>query len=173
MASQHHMTVTDYMNLEYPFNVIADPDGGYVAIFPDLPGCMTQAEDLDDLIEMAEDARRLWIEIGLEDGDEIPLPSPPKTYSGKFNIRLPKSLHRQLVESANAEGVSLNQHVVALLSGSATLVSIERRLVRMDTRLSKIDASLKYHLSAESTKRKHDRQNKSLRMVISMQPVAA
>ena len=26
-----------YLGLEYPINIIADPDGGYVAIFPDLP----------------------------------------------------------------------------------------------------------------------------------------
>jgi predicted HicB family RNase H-like nuclease len=34
----------------------------------------------------------------------------------KFNIRLPKSLHAALVSEAEAEGVSLNQLVVAKLA---------------------------------------------------------
>jgi predicted RNase H-like HicB family nuclease len=113
------MTLEDYLALEYPFTVTVDPDvGGYVIDFPDLPGCMTQVDALDELPEMAEDARRLWIETAFADGIEIPLPSYPETSSGKFNVRLPKSLHRRLAESASHEGVSLNQLVLALLSES-------------------------------------------------------
>lgn len=49
------------------------------------------------------------------------LPEPPvgpqrREYSGKFNVRLPKSLHAALVSEAEAEGVSLNQLVVAKLA---------------------------------------------------------
>lgn len=111
------MTLQDYLDLEYPFHVIADQDdGGYVIDFPDLPGCMTQVETLSELPEMVEEARTLWIETAYEDGIDIPLPSYPEPYSGKFNVRLPKSLHRRLAETAATEGVSLNQLVLALLS---------------------------------------------------------
>ena len=51
-----------YQGLEYSLNIIADPDGGYVAVFPDLPGCMTQGETLEEAIEMAQDARIGWLE---------------------------------------------------------------------------------------------------------------
>jgi hypothetical protein len=49
------------------------------------------------------------------------LPEPPvgpqrHEYSGKFNVRLPKSLHAALASEAEAEGVSLNQLVVAKLA---------------------------------------------------------
>jgi len=37
-------------------------------------------------------------------------------YSGKFVVRVPKSLHAALAAEADAEGVSLNQLVVAKLS---------------------------------------------------------
>ena len=37
-------------------DIIADPDGGYVAVFPDLPGCMTQGETLEEVIYMAKEA---------------------------------------------------------------------------------------------------------------------
>ena len=66
---------------------------------------------------MAEEVRPLWIEAAYEHGIDIPLPSYPEEYSGKFVVRLPRSLHRRLAESAERDGVSLNQYVVMLLSG--------------------------------------------------------
>ncbi len=107
-----------YLSLAYPFEAAADKDGGWVVTFPDLPGCMTQADSMDELADMAEDARRAWIESAYEDGDVIPLPSYPPAYSGKFNARLPKSLHQQVAEAAEREGVSLNQYVTAVLAGA-------------------------------------------------------
>ncbi len=49
------------------------------------------------------------------------LPEPPvgpqrREYSGKFNVRVPKSLHASLASEAEAEGVSLNQLVVTKLA---------------------------------------------------------
>ena len=107
-----------YLRLEYPFHVIADREGGYVINFPDLPGCFTQADSIDEVAAMAGEARQLWIETEYDDGHSIPMPSYPEEYSGKFNLRLPKSLHRQLAERAETEGVSLNQYVLALLAAS-------------------------------------------------------
>ena len=45
-------------------------------------------------------------------------PPPEREYSGRFIVRLPKWLHKSLAESADREGVSLNQHVTALLSAA-------------------------------------------------------
>lgn len=108
-----------FLNLEYPFRVDADPDGGWVIHFPDLPGCLSQADSPDEIGTMAEEARQLWIETEYAAGQDIPMPSYPEEFSGKFNLRLPKSLHRQLAEAADREAVSLNQYVVMLLSRGA------------------------------------------------------
>ncbi len=67
----------EYLGLEYPFNVIADPDGGYVIVFPDLPGCLTAAESVGEIGPMAEDARVGWITTAYEQDLDIPLPSYP------------------------------------------------------------------------------------------------
>jgi predicted RNase H-like HicB family nuclease len=120
-----------YLALQYSFNVRAEPEGGYVALFPDLPGCMTQGETLEELVAMAEDARRGWIETEYERGNEIPLPSYTEEYSGKFNVRIPKSLHRSLAEAAEREGMSLNQYVVYVLSRGDAQARVENRLVEM------------------------------------------
>ena len=59
-----------------------------------------------------------WIEIGLEDGQPIPEPIEAESYSGKFVVRVPRSLHRQLVEAAERDNVSLNTFVTAALARS-------------------------------------------------------
>ena len=106
-----------YLGLEYPLNIIADPDGGYVAIFPDLPGCMTQGETLEETIEMANDARMGWLECEYDtDPNDIPLPSHPIDYSGKLNVRIPKLLHQLLIDAVERDGVNLDQYVTMLLT---------------------------------------------------------
>ncbi len=40
-------------------------------------------------------------------------------YSGKFSLRLPKSLHRDLAQLAKQDGSSLNQYVNSVLSRDA------------------------------------------------------
>jgi len=105
-----------YLNLSYPITVHPDPDGGYVAEIEELPGCMTQAETLDEVFKAIEDARQVWIRGTYEMGQDIPLPRDMEEYSGKFMVRIPRSLHRNLVRAAKREGVSLNQYVTSLLA---------------------------------------------------------
>lgn len=124
----------DYLAVQYPFNVVADPDGGYVIIYPDLPGCMTQVETVDEIPGAANEIRELWIQAQYEDGGEIPSPSYPEEYSGKFNVRIARSLHRRLAESAEHEGVSLNQYVMALLDRNDALARVEARMGELDAR---------------------------------------
>ncbi|MFW6118061.1 MAG: LuxR C-terminal-related transcriptional regulator [Chloroflexota bacterium] len=105
-----------YLNLRYPITIHPDPDGGYVAEIEELPGCMTQAETLDEAFEAIEDARQVWIQGTYEMGQDIPLPQDMEEYSGKFMVRIPRSLHRNLVRAAKREGVSLNQYIASLLA---------------------------------------------------------
>jgi antitoxin HicB len=64
-----------YLNLTYAVTVYPEPEGGYVAIIKDLPGCMTQGETADEVMANLEEARQLWLESAYEYGDPIPLPS--------------------------------------------------------------------------------------------------
>jgi predicted RNase H-like HicB family nuclease len=133
-------SLEEYLALDYSLDVIADPDGGYVLAYPDLPGCMTQVETIDEVPAAAKEIRELWIETQFEDGYPIPLPSYPDEYSGKFVLRIGKSLHRRLAESAKREGVSLNAYAAALLDRNDALARVEGSLERLDARLDAIDA---------------------------------
>ena len=44
-----------------------------------------------------------------ENGESIPVPIAAKPYSGKFMVRVPPELHRQLALEAAEAGVSLNR----------------------------------------------------------------
>lgn len=61
------------MKLIYPavFEPLEEQDGFCVS-FPDLPGCVTQGDDLNDAVEMAIDAASGWVLDELEDGKEAP-----------------------------------------------------------------------------------------------------
>lgn len=106
-----------YMKLPYKIELYPDiEEGGYAVACPELPGCLSCGESIEDAIESIEDAKRAWIEASLEDGDEIPEPSNVGEYSGQFKIRMPKSLHKKLAERSKEEGISMNQYCVYLLS---------------------------------------------------------
>lgn len=65
------------MKLVYPalFKPFTDGSQGYVVEFPDLPGCVTEGNDLINAIEMGTDVASGWILDELEDGNSIPSPS--------------------------------------------------------------------------------------------------
>ena len=110
-----------YMSLSYRMEIFEDKDeGGYVLSYPDLPGCMTCSDSLDDLWELTKDAKETWILGMLEDVKEIPLPSDLQSYSGQFKLRILKSLHRSLSIHAKEEGISMNQYCLYLFAKNDT-----------------------------------------------------
>ena len=116
-----------YAGLPYREVIEVDPAGGYVGYIPELRGCITQGETKAEILEMLEDAKKAWISTALDDGMEIPEPLREEDFSGRFNLRIPKSLHKRLAMQAKAEGVSLNQLAMYLLaSGLKPAASLQR-----------------------------------------------
>lgn len=114
-------TVEEYLQLPYTIEVVRDEGDGFAGWFArvlELPGCMTQADTFDELDEMVEDAMRSWIEVALDSGFPIPEPRAQGEYSGKFVVRVPRSLHRDLVTAAERNGDSLNAYVNVALARS-------------------------------------------------------
>lgn len=107
-----------YMSLPYTITIIPDRiSGGFVAKVNELPGCITQADTIEETLAMIEDAKRAWIDVALQNGMDIPEPDQVEDDTpGKFLLRLPKSLQRELANRAKAEGVSLNQYMLYQLA---------------------------------------------------------
>ena len=110
-------TIEEYLRLPYRLELIPDIDeGGFVASYPELPGCLTCGETVESAIANANDAKRAWLEAALADGVEIAEPDSLEAYSGQFKLRIPKSLHKTLAEHSKAEGISMNQYCLYLLA---------------------------------------------------------
>jgi predicted HicB family RNase H-like nuclease len=87
-------------------NAIYGPGGPFARLFP-------KAKDRAAFAKTKE-SRQIDQLI-----DSLPEPAAEpqrREYSGRFNVRVPKSLHAALASEAETEGVSLNQLVVAKLA---------------------------------------------------------
>lgn len=69
---------------KYVFPALFEPgeNGGYCVTFPDLPGCITEGDTLEEAMFMAKDALELHLYGIEEDNEQIPTPTPPE----KLNI---------------------------------------------------------------------------------------
>ena len=116
---------------KYPFEIrvlSSEEGGGYLITFPDLLGCMSDGETIEEAIINGADAEAAWLRATQKWGD--PLPKPEEGPSGKFVQRLPKSLHARLVARARQEGVSMNTLVTAVLAEALARKEGERRRVK-------------------------------------------
>ena len=93
-------TIEYYMDLPYRLELVPDTEeGGFIASYPELRGCLTSGETAEAALKNALDCKREWLAAALEDGYEIP-----------------KSLHRALAENSKREGISMNQYCLYLLT---------------------------------------------------------
>lgn len=110
-------TLNEYLELPYKLEIVADTDeGGFVASYPDLPGCISCGETVESAVANARDAKKAWLEAALADGVAIAEPDSLEDYSGQFKLRIPRSLHRSLAEHSKQEGISMNQYCLYLLA---------------------------------------------------------
>jgi predicted RNase H-like HicB family nuclease len=101
----------------YPSGVFwSDEDEGFIATAQDLPGCSAFGETQEEAIRELQDAITAWVAAAKAAGNPVPTPSVRPEFSGKFVVRVPKTLHASLVRQAKLEESSLNQYVVYLLA---------------------------------------------------------
>ena len=75
-------------------------------------GCIGDGETVQSAIDDVYEVGKEWLRIAQEEGRAVPKPELSRdelVYSGKFTVRVPKTLHKQLVMQASSEGISLNQ----------------------------------------------------------------
>ncbi|MBM7644446.1 antitoxin HicB [Scopulibacillus daqui] len=106
-----------YMNLPYSIIIkrVNDESGRYYfADILELDGCHSHGNTPEEAYKNVHEAMEGWLKTKLDFGD--PIPEPKEEYSGRINLRMPKSLHQKLAIQAEMEGVSLNQYMIYKLS---------------------------------------------------------
>lgn len=124
-------TIDTYLALPYTIELIREDEATWFARVVELPGCMTEGDSAADAAAMIQDAMSGWIELALADGRPIPAPRPHEEFSGKFVVRVPKSLHRDLVAAAARDDVSLNQFITVELARAVGHSSQHPALVKV------------------------------------------
>ncbi len=102
---------------QYTYRVTwSDEDREYVGTCLEFPSLSW----LDDSPEKALSGIRSVVTECIQDmnvsGEKIPEPISTKQYSGKFMVRVPPHLHRQLTIQAAETGISLNRLITSKLS---------------------------------------------------------
>jgi antitoxin HicB len=70
------------MKRYYVYPAIFHPEEiGFSVFFPDLKGCQTQGETMEEATLMAQEALGAYLECLMEDGKPVPSPSSPKSLS--------------------------------------------------------------------------------------------
>jgi len=113
------MKKEEYMAKPYTrlIKKVTDESGTYYfGKILELEGVMSDGETIDELNSNLDEAIELYIEVKLSHNEPIPLPEEEEDYSGKFNLRIPKSLHYSLALRAKEQGVSLNQYILYKLA---------------------------------------------------------
>ena len=87
--------------------------GGYLVEYPDIPGCMSDGETIDEAITNGREALRDCLDVFKESGRKIPKPS---VEAAQWRQRLPRTLYTKLTTQAENEGVSINSLVTAIIA---------------------------------------------------------
>lgn len=122
--------------MRYPIAIEpGDEQHAFGVAVPDLPGCFSAGDTLDEAIDNAREAIDLWLETVIDDGGNVPLPRPiseyqvDPEYSGwiwavvevdlaalsdkveRVNITLPARVLRRIDAAAKAAGESRSGYI--------------------------------------------------------------
>ena len=100
----------------FTVNIIHDEDGDWLAHLVELPNVSAFADTPEKALKELRTAWGGVKESYRSHGEPIPEAPSRKSYSGQFNVRLDKRLHRALAVEAARNGLSLNALIAQKLT---------------------------------------------------------
>lgn len=124
---------------KYSINVQwSEEDECFVALVPEFPTLSAFGETREEALAEAKVALQGFIDIYQADGLPLPEPKCVPSHSGQLRIRIPKTLHGELAKEAERQGVSLNSHIIYLLSEKNISSHIEQQLKSIDSQFGRL-----------------------------------
>jgi len=111
MTTRKNQTLDTYRVTIRPLST--EEGGGFLAEYPEIPGCMSDGETIEEAIANGREALRDTLEVFRESGRRIPKPG---VEPAQWRQRLPRTLYMKLTERAKNEGVSINSLVTAMIA---------------------------------------------------------
>ena len=137
--SRSNAEVKKLLAQTYSRVLIPSGAGWYVAEILEFPGCSAEGETPAEAYTKLERAAETWLFDWLSEGKAAPRPLTNTGTSGRFALRLPKSLYVRASKAAAFEHVSLNQYIanaVAERVGTSTALRAVDGLVSELKKLS-------------------------------------
>ena len=102
---------------KYTYRVTwSEEDGEFVGLCAEFPGLSWLSADPEKAIRGVRALVKNSVKDMAQNGEKIPTPISTRQFSGKFMIRVPPEVHRQLATEAAESGVSLNRIASAKLA---------------------------------------------------------
>ena len=120
------------MTIAHDYNVVvrrivSEGEAMFEARVKEIPDLTEYADTPQEAYELAIDAINTVVAVFAEKGRRLPEPAEVSfQFSGRVTLRLPKALHRALADAADEDDVSLNQHLVNVLSYFTGFAHAER-----------------------------------------------
>jgi predicted RNase H-like HicB family nuclease len=118
------------MSNKYPFQIEwSEEDREYMATCPAFPGLSSFGETEEEALREAKIALSGFLET--YKANNLPLPEPvlKGRFSGKLQLRLPKSLHHAASRAAECEEVSLNTYIIDSVRTRVSAEQFGRRVL--------------------------------------------
>jgi predicted HicB family RNase H-like nuclease len=104
-------------NDRYTYRVTwSEDDQEYVGLCAEFPSLSWLDKEPESALKGIRDVVNSVVKDMTHAGEEVPQPIASKRYSGKFMVRVPPEVHRNLAIQASESRVSLNRIVGAKLS---------------------------------------------------------
>ncbi len=101
----------------YTYRITWSPDDQeYVGLCVEFPSLSWLAESLEASLDGIRKIVDEVVQNMSSKGESPPLPLSSKKFSGKFVVRIPPNVHKQLAIKAAEEGISLNRLISAKLT---------------------------------------------------------
>ena len=99
----------------FSIELFRDDDGDWLAHFEELPNVSAFGSSPEEALEELKESWEVMKESYLSHNETIPVAPSKKDYSGHFNVRIDKRVHRALAVEAAQVGISLNALVAQKL----------------------------------------------------------
>lgn len=100
----------------FSIELFRDDDGDWLAHFEELPNVSAFGNSPGKALEELKEAWEAMKESYISHNESIPVAPAKKDYSGQFNVRIDRRVHRALAIEAAQAGISLNALVAQKLS---------------------------------------------------------
>lgn len=109
------MTTQDVFD-GFSIELFLDDEGEWLAHFVELPNVSAFGNTPEEALHELQESWQGMKESYIKHQEPIPIASSKRDYSGQFNVRIDRRVHRALAIEASQAGISLNALVAQKLS---------------------------------------------------------